>query len=119
MSNKFIPLDSKHLTGFIIIFITASSKKEARLIISALIKKRLVACGNILGGVDSIFIWKSKVNKAKEFLVILKTKKNLFKKVAGEVKRLHSYEVPEIVAVPIIEGNKKYLNWINRVVNDK
>ncbi len=104
---------------FIIIFITASSKKEARRIISALIKKRLIACGNILGGIDSTFIWKGKVENAKEVLVTLKTKKNLFKRIAREVEKVHSYEVPEIIAVPIIDGNKKYLEWIDKVVNDK
>lgn len=103
-------------TKFIIIFVTAASKKEAKQIISALIKKRLVACGNILDGVDSTFIWRGKVDSAKEVLIILKTKKNLFKKVASEIKRLHSYEVPEIIAMPIVEGGKKYLEWINENV---
>lgn len=105
MSNKFI-----------IIFITAPSKKEARLIVSSLIKKRLIACGSILGGVDSIFIWKSKIDRASEALLILKTKKALFKKIVSEVEKLHSYDVPEIIAFPIIEGSKKYLEWINESV---
>lgn len=100
------------LTDFIVVFVTASSKGEADRIISGLMKKRLIACGNILGRVDSRFIWKGKLDKAKEVLILLKTMRGLFKKVAREVERLHSYEVPEIIAVPIIEGSRKYLEWI-------
>jgi periplasmic divalent cation tolerance protein len=103
--------------SYIIIFMTASSKKEARSIISALIRKRLIACGNILGACDSTFAWKGKVERAKEVPVMFKTKKALFKKIAREIERLHSYEVPEIIAVPIIEGNAKYLKWINEVAS--
>jgi len=99
----------------IAVFVTASSKKEARVIINAVVKKRLCACGNVLGSVESTFIWKSKVDKAKEVLIILKTRNSLFKKVVSEVERLHSYDVPEIIALPIIDGSKKYLKWIDEV----
>ncbi|MDD5356164.1 MAG: divalent-cation tolerance protein CutA [Candidatus Omnitrophica bacterium] len=104
---------------FIVIFVTAPSRKEAAYIVSILIKKRLVACGNILRSCDSVFIWKGKQNRVKEVLIILKTRKDLFKKVAREIKGIHSYEVPEIIAVPIIDGTKDYLNWINKVVITK
>ena len=104
---------------FIVIFITAPSKKEAERIVLTLIKKKLASCGNILGGVNSIFVWKSKREKAKEVLLIIKTRKNLFNKIVREVERLHSYEVPEIIALPIIDGNKKYLAWIDEVVKIK
>ena len=101
---------------FITIFITAPSKKEAKCIISELIKKRLIACGNVLGGVSSTFIWKERVERAKEVLLIMKTKKSLFERVAVEIEKLHSYDVPEIIAIPIIGGNKKYLEWIDENV---
>jgi periplasmic divalent cation tolerance protein len=101
---------------FIIIFITAPSKKEARRIISVLINKKLIACGNILEGVDSNFIWKGKLDKARELLIILKTRRNLFKRIVSEVEKVHSYEVPEIIAMPIIDGSKEYLKWINENV---
>jgi len=103
---------------FITILMTAPSEKEARRIISALITKRLVACANLLNGVDSTFIWKGKIDKAKEFLVIFKTRRNLFKRVEAQIRRLHSYEVPEIIAVPIVAGNKEYLKWIDEVVGE-
>ncbi|MDD5449204.1 MAG: divalent-cation tolerance protein CutA [Candidatus Omnitrophica bacterium] len=99
---------------YITIFITASSRKEAEKIALSLLKKRLVACANIFGGVDSIFSWKGKIDKAEETLIILKTKRNLFKKIVLEVKKIHSYKTPEIIAAPIIEGSKDYLEWINR-----
>jgi len=101
---------------FITIFVTAPSKKEAKHIVSSLIKKRLVACANSLYGVDSTFVWKGKTEKAKEVLIVFKTKRNLFKKICSEVKQLHSYEVPEIISIPIIEGNKEYLKWIDESV---
>lgn len=102
---------------FVTILMTAASKKEARRIISELIKKRLVACANLLNGVDSTFIWKGKVDKSKEVLVIFKTRKNLFKKVAARIRRLHSYEVPEIIALPIVDGSKEYLKWLDTAVS--
>ena len=104
---------------FIIIFVTAPSKREAGRIISALIKKKLCACATLLAGIDSQFIWKGRVERAKEVLILVKTRRSLFKKVMTEVKRLHSYEVPEIIAVPIVEGNREYLEWIGEVVTKK
>ena len=98
---------------FVIIFVTCASKEEAEKIVAALLKKRLVACGNIVGGVQSKFWWKGKIDIAKEALLILKTKAAKFKAVENEVNRLHSYDVPEIIAIPIIMGSKEYLNWIN------
>lgn len=103
---------------FIIIFMTAPSKKEAERVISALISKRLVACANLIDSVESRFVWKGKTNTAKECLVIFKTEKKLFKKVAEEIKKLHSYEVPEIIALPIVYGNKEYLGWLDEVLGE-
>ncbi|MBI4335807.1 MAG: divalent-cation tolerance protein CutA, partial [Candidatus Omnitrophica bacterium] len=88
----------------VIIFVTAPSKKEAERVVLGLIKKGLAACGNIVRGVDSIFLWKGKLERSKEVLIILKTKKSLFDKVAAEIKKMHSYEVPEIICLPVIEG---------------
>ena len=76
--------------------------------------KRLIACANIVSGIDSKFWWNGKINTAKEFLVILKARCSFFKKIEKEVKRLHSYEVPEIIAIPIIAGSREYLGWIGK-----
>jgi len=97
----------------IIIFITAANSKEAKKIASALVKNNLVACVNIVEKIDSIFLWKKKIEKAREVLLIAKSRKDKFAKVAKLTKALHSYEVPEIIAFPIIDGYKPYLGWIN------
>jgi periplasmic divalent cation tolerance protein len=72
----------------------------------------LVACANIIFGVESRFWWKGRINKAKETLLILKTRRENFKRVEKEIKRIHSYEVPEIIALPIVAGSKSYLEWL-------
>ncbi len=103
-----------HIPQFLQVFVTCQSKKEADAIAASILKKRLAACANIVSGVDSKFWWNGRIDKAKEVLVILKTKLSNFKRIEKEVKRIHSYEVPEIIAIPIIAGSKKYLNWIEK-----
>ena len=98
---------------YIVIFVTVSSKEEAQKIIQALLQEKLVACGTIIDGVGSHFWWQGTIDQAKETLLILKTRKALFPKVVKKVKSLHSYEVPEIIALPIVAGNKQYLEWID------
>ncbi len=97
----------------VVIFVTAANKKEAKMIASALIKEKLAACVNIIEKVHSLFRWQGKVDMAYETLLIVKTRKTLMDKLIKKVKSLHSYEVPEIIALPIICGDKKYLKWIN------
>ena len=104
------------MTKYIIIFITCSSGREARKIAKELLNEKLIACANIIEGVSSFFRWKGKVDMASESLMIIKTAKKNFAKVKQAVKELHSYEVPEIIALPIVEGEKKYLNWISESV---
>jgi len=98
---------------YVVIFITAPNKKEAEHIAQQLIKTRLAACVNITENIKSIFWWKGKVDRASEVLLIIKTRKSLINKLIKKVKSLHSYAVPEIIALPIIAGNKQYLDWIN------
>jgi len=100
--------------GFIIVFVTATSKKEAEKISKALLKKRLAACVNIVPGITSLFHWNKKIERAKEFLLVIKTKSALFDKLAKTVKENHSYKIPEIVAMPLIKGSKEYLDWIGK-----
>lgn len=97
---------------YIAIFITAASLKQARKIAIVLVSKKLAACVNIVPAVDSIFRWKAKIERAKEVLLIAKTKASRFESLKRQVKKIHSYEVPEIIALPIIAGNKEYLKWI-------
>lgn len=100
------------MSSYIVVFMTVSDEKEATKIIHSLLKDRLIACANIVGPVASLFWWKGKIDKANEFLVIMKSRKNLFKQLSERVKELHSYEVPEVIALPVIEGLPSYLNWL-------
>ncbi len=101
---------------FIIVLVTAKDRTQGKRIAKGLLKDKLIACANIVGGIESIFLWKGKIDSAKEVLLILKTKKSLFNRVADKVKSLHSYETPEIIAMPILAGEQKYLQWIKESV---
>jgi periplasmic divalent cation tolerance protein len=101
----------------IVVLVTCGSRSEACRIVSTLVKKRLVACGNILESpVISIFRWKRKVERAKEVLVILKTTRGAFAALEREVTALHSYDVPEIIALPVVAGSRAYLSWVGKNV---
>jgi periplasmic divalent cation tolerance protein len=98
---------------YAVIFITAANKKEAKKIASVLIEEKLAACVNIIENVHSLFRWQGRVDSTKEALLIIKTRKTLMNKLIKKVKSLHSYAVPEIIALPIICGDKEYLRWIS------
>jgi len=97
----------------IVIFITASTKKEAGLIAQALIKNKLAACVNIVDKIKSFFWWQGKVDTAGELLLIIKSRKEKLPKIIKLVRLIHSYEVPEIIALPITGGYEPYLRWID------
>ena len=99
-------------TQYIVILVTAKDKKEAGKIAKGLLEAKLIACANIVEGVQSLFWWQGKIDSSKEVYLILKTKKILFKKVAVKVKSLHSYQTPEIIALPIVGGSEDYLHWM-------
>ena len=102
--------------NYIFIMVTCASKTEARKISARLLAKRLVACANILPKVESRFWWKGKLDTASELLVTMKTVRSNFKKIEAEIKRIHSYDVPEIIALPIVAGSRDYLDWISKAV---
>jgi periplasmic divalent cation tolerance protein len=97
----------------IVVFITANDNKEAEKITRVLLKHRRAACINIIPGVDSQFWWQDKLEAAQESLLVVKSKASLLPDIVQSVKRIHSNEVPEIIAMPIVGGNQDYLNWIN------
>ena len=101
-----------HIPQFLQVFVTCQSKKEAETIALSILTKRLAACTNVISNIDSKFWWNGKIDKAGEVMVVLKTRLGNFKKIEKETKRLHSYEVPEIIAIPIVTGSKEYLWWI-------
>ena len=97
----------------IVIFITAPNKKEAQKIASGLVKNKLAPCVNIVDKIESVFFWNGKINRAKEVLLIVKSRKDKFKKIVKFVKANHSYQVPEIISLSITSGLASYLRWIN------
>ena len=101
------------MSNYIVIYITTSSVTEAKKIGRVLVEEKLAACSNIISPIRSIYSWQGKICDDKEALMILKTKKKLFKQIVARVEKLHSYDVPEIIAMPIIEGSDKYLSWLN------
>jgi periplasmic divalent cation tolerance protein len=100
------------MNPYIIVMVTASSKPEAEKIIQKLLEEKLIACANITSPVTSHYHWKGKIEQAEEFLVLMKTRQDLFDAISECVKALHSYEVPEVIALPIIAGSKPYLDWL-------
>jgi periplasmic divalent cation tolerance protein len=97
----------------VIVLVTCGAAKEVKLIANALVRKRLAACVNILAStVQSIYRWKGKIETAKEYLLLIKTSQIRFASLEKEIRRLHSYEVPEIIALPIATGSKPYLKWL-------
>lgn len=101
------------MTDKMVVLVTCGSQKEARRIARALVEARLAACVNVVQSpVESIYRWKGKVEAAREFLLLIKSARKRFAALEAEVRRLHSYDVPEIVALPIERGSKPYLAWI-------
>ena len=105
------------MTDKIVVMVTCASRAEAKKIARAVVKARLAACANVLGSpVKSIYRWKGKVETAKEVLVLMKSTRKRFSALEREIRRLHSYDTPEIIAVPIAEGSRAYLQWIEESV---
>jgi periplasmic divalent cation tolerance protein len=95
-----------------IVLVTCASVAEARRVGRSAVEKKLAACANIVTGVESIYRWKGKVERAREVLVVMKTSAASLQELEREVKGMHSYDVPEFVAVPIVAGSREYLKWI-------
>jgi periplasmic divalent cation tolerance protein len=99
----------------IVVFITAPKEDEAAKIAQALVGARLVGCVNIVRNIRSVYRWQDKIEDDTEVLMIAKTQKHLFESLVRKVRELHSYEVPEIIAMPIVEGSEDYLKWLKEV----
>jgi len=97
----------------VVIFITCANKKEARRIATAVVKNRLAACVNIVDKIESIFWWQDKIERVNEVLLIIKSKKSKLARVMKLVKSMHSYQIPEIIVLPVTGGYKPYLRWLD------
>ena len=101
------------MKSYIQVSTTTETKDQAQKIAKYLVEKKLAACVQISGAIESMYRWKGKVEIASESLCLIKTRTTLFKKIEAAIKKLHPYETPEIIAVPIIKGSREYINWLN------
>ncbi len=104
------------MTDKIVVLSACSSEEEAGKIAEALIAKRLAACVNVLPGVRSVYQWKGAIQRSREVLLIVKSTRQAFPALRAELLRLHSYETPEVLALPVVDGSEGYLDWIGREV---
>ncbi|MCX7794426.1 MAG: divalent-cation tolerance protein CutA [Thermodesulfovibrionales bacterium] len=103
------------MSEYIVIFITAPDEDISARIARALVEERLAGCINIVKDIRSIYFWQGKIEDEPEVLMVVKTKKKLFNKLKDKVKSIHPYTVPEIIAMPIVEGSEDYLKWLEDV----
>ena len=100
------------MTDKIVVLNTCASAEEAAQIARALVEKRLAACVNIVPAIRSFYRWKGAIQDDQEVLLLIKSRRPHFDALRAEIERLHSYEVPEVIAMPIVEGSESYLGWM-------
>jgi periplasmic divalent cation tolerance protein len=104
------------VTDKVLILVTASTWRECRKIGRHLVEKRLAACVNISSPIQSLYRWEGKLQEEKEFQLVIKSTRNLFPEVCKEILKNHSYKVPEIICLAIVDGSQDYLNWVGESV---
>jgi periplasmic divalent cation tolerance protein len=102
-----------------IIITTTTNKKEAVKIVRILLKERLIACGNIIGSMYSLYWWKGKIQEDNEVMIIMKSNEKLLEKTMKKILEIHSYKIPEILVLPIEKGSQPYLNWMEECLNPR
>ena len=102
---------------YIVVYITTPDFQTAQKLADYLVENKLAACVNIVENVFSTYFWQGNIEKDNESLMIIKTRMDVFERLEEEVKKLHPYSVPEIIAMPIVKGSKDYLNWIDETLN--
>jgi periplasmic divalent cation tolerance protein len=104
------------MTDKIIVFVTTGKVSEAKKISRRVVEKRLAACVNVIPKITSVYTWKDRIETNAECLLLIKTRRGRFEELRKCIESLHSYEVPEIIAAPVVEGAANYLNWIEQSV---
>jgi len=98
---------------YIQVFTTTEKKEDAEKIAKTLVEKRLAGCVQIIGPLTSVYWWKGSIETAGEWLCLIKSSKTLYGELENAIKKIHPCEIPEIIAAPIVEGSKEYLNWLS------
>lgn len=109
----------KVMNQFIQVMTTTETKEQAQIIARHLVEKKLAACVQISDAVESTYLWKGNIETSREFHCLIKTQEDLFGRVQEVIKKLHSYETPEIIALPIINGSPDYLQWLEESLAQK
>src|ERR1700722_8104431 len=102
------------MTDKIVVLTTCASDEEAARIARAVVEKRLAACVSVMPAVRSFYRWKGVIEDDQESLMVIKSSRALFDQLRVEIEKLHSYELPEVIAVPIVDGSEGYLEWLDR-----
>lgn len=102
---------------FCVVYVTVNEMNIAKQIANVLVEQKLAACCSILPGAESIYFWNGKVQNDTEFLLMIKSHFAKFDRVEKEILKLHPYDVPEIIAIPIVKGSEKYLAWLKDTIN--
>ena len=100
------------MSEFVVVLVTVASEQEGEKIAREVVEGRLAACVNIVGPVRSLYRWEGKVADDREYLLLIKTRAGLFPRLEARVREVHSYEVPEVVALPVTAGSEAYLRWL-------
>ena len=109
-------MDTLSSTGYGVVLVTVSSPSEAEAIATILIEEKLAACINIFP-VQSIYQWEGNIQQESEFQLVIKTNLAKFSELSSRIQEIHSYEVPEIIALPIVSGSESYLSWLSDILN--
>jgi len=99
---------------YIQILTTVGKREDAERIAQTLVQRRLAGCVQIVGPISSVYWWKSKIEKAEEWLCLIKSEEALYNEVEEAIKKIHPYETPEIIATPIVTGSKEYFRWLDQ-----
>jgi periplasmic divalent cation tolerance protein len=100
------------MTEFVVVLVTVGSRAAGEEIARRLVEERLAACVNVVGPIRSIYVWEGRTAEDDEHLLVIKSRRGLFDALAARVKALHSYEVPEVIALPVLAGAAPYLEWL-------
>ena len=104
------------MSDYIQVYTTTESKEDAERISRLAVERRVAACAQVFGPIESTYRWEGKLETAKEWYCILKSRRDLYESLEKAIKDNHPYDVPEILAVPVVSGNRDYLDWLDREV---
>ena len=107
------------MTEKILVLSNCGSEEEARRVARALVEARVAACVNIVPGIQSVYHWQGAIQEDPEWMLVIKSTRPMFDSLAAELRKIHSYQVPEVLAIPVIAGDQNYLDWMDREISGK